>query len=303
MLGIEQKKGHSDILSGKLIAYARILPSTENDNAPAPFQNMVKNGLLVIEGDFRQNNTLRQFIQKEIGANFDENIAGLLERIQEEGGELPEGLDPEVIRERIEELSNMEVIPIPAKITHRETEEEILKDDGDIFYIGEFQGVGQAHFCLTSLPIYYQAKYKEQVKAIEQRYLEEILTQIDSQKTIDTGSLQENTELFPQGASLSSFIGNLQELFDTRVIPFMLLQKSESDFEEAVERFNQFMLPYSNKEDLQQVCSILRLLREDSSNTKERKRLELLCNKISAIYHENFRKVPEIVEELNALAE
>ena len=303
MLGIEQKKGQSDILSGKLIAYARILPSTENDNAPAPFQNMVKNGLLVIEGDFRQNNTLRQFIQKEIGANFDENIAGLLERIQEEGGELPEGLDPEVIRERIEELSNMEVIPIPAKITHRETEEEILKDDGDIFYIGEFQGVGQAHFCLTSLPIYYQAKYKEQVKAIEQRYLEEILTQIDSQKTIDTGALQENTELFPQGASLSSFIGNLQELFDTRVIPFMLLQKSESDFEEAVEQFNQFMLPYSNKEDLQQVCSILRLLREDSSNTKERKRLELLCNKISAIYHENFRKVPEIVKELNALAE
>ena len=117
MLGIEQKKGDANILSGKLIAYARILPSTDAEPAPAPFQSMVRNGLLVIEGDFRDTNTVRQLLQKELGNNFDEKIDNLIERIQEEGGDLPEGFDPEMIRERINELSNMEVIPIPAKIT------------------------------------------------------------------------------------------------------------------------------------------------------------------------------------------
>lgn len=303
MLGIEQKKGHSEILCGKLIAYARILPSTETDTAPEPFHNMAKNGLLVIEGDFRQNNTFRQFLQKEMGDNFDESIAGLLERIKEEGGELPEGLDADVIRERVNELSNMEVIPIPAKITHRETEEDILKEEGDIFYIGEFQGVGQAHFCLTSLPIYYQAKYKEQVKVSEQQYLEEILNQIDSQKAIDMDILTDNSDLFPKDASLNSFFGNLQELFDSRIIPFILSQTSESEYQKAIAQFNQFMQPYSGKEDLEQVCKTLESLRQDTANTKERKRLELLCNKICSLYHENFKKVPEIINDLNALAE
>lgn len=303
MLGIEQKKGDANILSGKLIAYARILPSTDAEPAPAPFQSMVRNGLLVIEGDFRDTNTVRQLLQKELGNNFDEKIDNLIERIQEEGGDLPEGFDPEMIRDRINELSNMEVIPIPAKITHKESEEEILKDDGDIFYIGEFQGVGQAHFCLTSLPIYYQAKYKEQVKVTEQRYLEELLSQIESQEILDTNSLKENSDLFPNDASLNSFIGNLQELFDTRIIPFILSQVTESDFQKAITQFNHFMQPYSGKDDLEQVCKTLELLRQNSANTTERKRLELLCNKISAIYHENFRKVPAIIEELNALAE
>lgn len=306
MLGIEQKKGVSDILCGKLVAYAKILPAIDQEGAPEPFQNMARNGLLVIEGDFRQNNTFKQFLQREMGENFDENIAGLLERIREEGGELPEGLDAETIRERVNELSNMEVIPIPAKIVHRTSEEEILKDDADIFYIGEFRGVGQAHFCLTSLPIYYQAKYKEQIKITEQLYLEELLSQIDFPKTLDTKELKDNAELFPANASLSSFIGNLQELFDSKIIPFLLLQKTDAEFENGIEQLNHFMAPYSHKEDLKQVYKTLKILRTDSANEIERKRLELLCNKISNVYHENFRKIPKIMDalkELNSQAE
>ncbi len=301
ILGIEQKKGNGNILSGRLIAYARILPTQETDNAPQPFLDMVKNGLLVIEGDFRASNTLKQFLRKEMGREFDENIAGMLERIKEEGGELPEGLDAETIRERVNELSNMEVIPIPAKITHKTNEEDILKEDADIYFIGDFQGVGQAHFCLTSLPIYYQAKYREQEKVNEQRYLNDILSQIETQKVIDVAEIKDASELFPEGASLNSFIGNLQELLDTRVIPFFMAQETDEDFEAAWNLFAGFMEPYPNKADLEALKNAVASLRADQANAIERRRLELYCNKISAVYHENFRKIPEIMQELAVL--
>lgn len=301
LLGIQQKKGDAQVLCGKLIAYARILPSTDNDGAPTPFQEMVRNGLLVVEGDFRANNTFKQFLRKELGRDFDQNIAGLIERIKDEGGEIPEGLDVDAIRERVNELSNMEVIPIPAKITHHESEEEILKAEGDIYYIGEFQGVGQAHFCLTSLPIYYQAKYREQEKINEQRYLGEILSQIETQKVIDTAEIKDASELFPEGATLNSFIGNLQEVLDTRVIPFFMAQESTDDFECAWSLFATFMQPYQHKADIENLKDAIVNLRANQADATARRRLELYCNKISAVYHENFRKIPEIMQELAIL--
>lgn len=301
VLGIEQKKGDGNVLSGKLIAYARILPTQDNEPAPQPFLDMVKNGLLVIEGDFRANNTFKQFLRKELGRDFDENIAGMIERIKEEGGDLPEGIDAEAIRERVNELSNMEVIPIPAKITNKSSEEDILKEDGDIYFIGEFQGVSQAHFCLTSLPIYYQAKYREQEKAYEQTLLNDILAQIETHKVIDVAEIKDAGELFPEGASLNSFIGNLQELLDSRVIPFFMAQKTAEDFEIAWSLFESFMEPYPNKGDLKALKNAVASLRADQANAIERRRLELYCNKISAVYHENFRKIPEIMQEIEML--
>ncbi len=301
LLGIEQKKGSASRLCGKLIAYARILPTAEEDTAPQPFQEMVRNGLLVIEGDFRHSESLKQMLRKELGNGLDENIAGLIEHIKEEGGDLPEGLDPEAIRERINELSNMEVIPIPAKIVYRETEEDILKSEGDIYYIGEFMGLSQAHFCLTSLPIFYQAKYREQEKLNEQIYLNEILSQIESQKVLDNTEIKNANGLFPDGANLNSFIGNLQELFDGRVIPFLLAQDSPTSFESGFQSFADFMLPYPFKPDIENLHHALLKLRENQADAKERRRLELLCNKISAVYHEDFKKIPPIETELQLL--
>ena len=301
LLGIEQKKGDSKLLCGKLVAYAKILPAQEAELAPTPFKEMSKTGFLVIEGDFRANSDFREFLKKEFGQNFDEKISGLIEHLQEEGQELPEDLNPDSIKERLNEISNMEIIPIPAKIVNKATEEDILKSDGDIYYIGEFQGVNQAHFCLTSLPIFYQAKYREQEKASEQIYLNDLLLQIENQKVLDNAEIKEETDLFPEGASLNSFIGNLQELFDTRIIPYFLSLESGNEFEKAFTSFENFMEPYPAKADLNLLKTTLLTLKQDQGNEKERKRLELLCHKISAAYHEDFRKIPEILAELKKL--
>lgn len=302
MLGIEQKKGDSDVLCGRLIAYAKILPSAEPEPEPKPFQDMARNGLLVIEGDFRDTGTtLKQYLQKELGKDVDKNIAGFLEKLREETGDLPEGLDPDSIRERMNELTNMEVIPIPARIIICETEEEILSFDGDIFYVGEFQGVGQAHFCLTSLPMFYQAKYREQEKMNEQRYLNELLSQINTQSAVDTAELDGSAELFPEGSSLNSFTGNLRDLLDGRVFPFFLALETEADFEQNWAAFETFMEPYPNKNDLKMLHETFLKLRSDQANLLERKCLELIGNKISATFHEDFRKIPGIVTELENL--
>lgn len=302
MLGIEQKKGDPEILCGRLIAYAKILPSAEPEPEPKPFQDMARNGLLVIEGDFRDTGTtFKQYLQKELGKDVDKNIAGFIEKLREETGDLPEGLDPDTIRERMNELSSMEVIPIPARIIICETEEEILSFDGDIFYVGEFQGVGQAHFCLTSLPMFYQAKYREQEKMNEQRYLNELLSQINTQKAVTTAEIDGTSELFPEGSSLNSFTGNLRELLDSHVFPFFLALETEADFEQNWATFESFMEPYPNKNDLRMLHETLVKLRGDQSNALERKCLELIGNKISATFHEDFRKIPGIVAELENL--
>lgn len=55
MLGIEQKKGNDENLCGRMIAYARILPNPDNETSGSPFDDMIKNGILTLEGDFRQS--------------------------------------------------------------------------------------------------------------------------------------------------------------------------------------------------------------------------------------------------------
>ena len=56
MIGIEQKKGDDEKLCGRMIAYAKILPTPDTDDDNSPFDDMIKNGLLVLEGDFRTFN-------------------------------------------------------------------------------------------------------------------------------------------------------------------------------------------------------------------------------------------------------
>jgi len=143
MLGIEQKKGNDEQLCGRMIAYARILPSPDAEPNETPFDDMIKNGLLTLEGDFRQfeHKPSRREVNRAVDAKFN----NFLKTMEENGVELPENLDVDAMRERLHELSNMEVIPIPARIGNFNNEEDILKEDADIYYIGEFIGANQAH--------------------------------------------------------------------------------------------------------------------------------------------------------------
>ena len=301
MLGIEQKKGNPERLCGRMVAYAKILRSAmKNDAMPGPFPSMIRNGILAVRGEFEKNSNIKSFMRHEMGTSVDKGINDLIEHIKETGGELPDGVDVESFRNRLEELSSMEIIPVPAKIMFYENEEDILRENADIYYIGEFSGMSQAHLCITSLPIFYQAKYREQQNAEEQSYISELLSQIESDGLIT--SKPENGEFLPGKGNLLTFVGDLQELLERQVVPYLLYQAGNGEeFKASLDRFKSFMAPYKEPGDVEGIGKAICKLRMNENDSRERFRLELLCRKVSAMYHEKFEQVPEIQQKLNAL--
>lgn len=300
MLGIQQKKGNDEKLCGRMIAYARILPTPDSKSSESPFDDLIKNGILALEGDFRQSQPTRSQ-RKALTDAMDEKFDHMLERMESEGINIPENVDVDKMRERLHELSNMEVIPIPARIGNFGTEEEILAEDADIYFIGEFIGAGQAHYCLTTLPIYYQAIYREQTKRLEMDFLNEALAQIEAGDFLDTDDLQQNPEeLFPEGITLNNFVGDLSKLLNVRVIPFLLATESDNDYDKQMSKFFEFMKVYPETADILRIDMALRELRHQDSNIA-RKLLELSCQKVCAIYDEDSRRATEIDKEIKDL--
>lgn len=303
MLGIEQKKGNDENLCGRMIAYARILPNPDNETSGSPFDDMIKNGILTLEGDFRQSLPTKSQ-RRALSDAMDEKFDNMLERMESEGIEIPENVDVDKMRERLHELSNMEVIPIPARIGNFTSESEILEEDADIYYIGEFMGVGQAHYCLTTLPIYYQAVYREQARRKEMDFLNEALAQIETGEFVDTDDLQKDTEeLFPRGVTLNTFVGDMGKLLNTRVIPFLLALESDEQYEVQIKQFYQFMKGYPVQADVKLIDLAIRDLRAKRDNAMVRKLLELGCKKIVAVYNEDPRLADEISEQIAKFAE
>lgn len=303
MLGIEQKKGNDGNLCGRMIAYARILPNPDNETSGSPFDDMIKNGILTLEGDFRQSLPTKSQ-RRALSDAMDEKFDNMLERMESEGIEIPENVDVDKMRERLHELSNMEVIPIPARIGNFTSESEILEEDADIYYIGEFMGVGQAHYCLTTLPIYYQAVYREQARRKEMDFLNEALAQIETGEFVDTDDLQKDTEeLFPRGVTLNTFVGDMGKLLNTRVIPFLLALESDEQYEVQIKQFYQFMKGYPVQADVKLIDLAIRDLRAKRDNAMVRKLLELGCKKIVAVYNEDPRLADEIGEQIAKFAD
>jgi len=302
MLGIEQKKGNSSKLLGKLIVYARISSNAEPEKGMMPLRDMVRNGLLVVSGEFKPHDSFKDFIRREVGSNSNsEGISELIEHLKEEGMELPENLDPDSFKDRIQEISNMEIIPVPAKVVFYESEEEILKEDADIYYIGEFSGISQAHLCITSLPIFYQAMYREQVNSWERQYINDLLGQIEYGDFKENNHSIQNVDVFSEHDTLDTFMGNLWELLSLRIIPFLLAQETDEDYEHNITKFYSFMKSYPEIEDVVQMDHSIRVLRANQGDSKARERLELLGQKISATYQEDFEKASKYKKRLEML--
>ena len=301
MLGIEQKKGNDDKLCGRMIAYAKILPTPDADESNTPFDDMIKNGLLTLEGDFRKFNPA-ETSRRQRNKAMDQRLNELFETMEENGVELPENLDVETMRDRLHELSNMEVIPIPARIGNFTREEDILQEDADIYYVGEFIGANQAHFCLTTLPIYYQARYREQTKKHEMALLNDMLSQFEQGEFLDNDDIMQDTvELFPEGATLNTFVGDLSNLLNVKVIPFLLACESEEEYDKQVALFYNFMKDYPEPLDVKRIDASLRILREQSDNKLGRKVLELSCKKINALYNEDAKTAEQIEAQITSL--
>lgn len=306
---IEQRKGDGERLKGKLIAYVRI------DSGPAageegsagyvtgemasgepasPLSAMVRNGILAVQANYVDQRNIRDFFRDEFGISLEKGIQEVIDQAKETGG-LEGALDPEAVKERLESMKNADFIPIPAKIAFYNTEEEMLANDVDVFYLGRFTVITHAHLCVNSFPIIYQAYFREQEhKAMEQE-IAALLGVIEDPKTGSSGAAKDEGD-----ETIQNFTGDLKAHLLKDLIPNMIYSLSDPpEYEKAKGQFRNFMGDFGYPEDLQEIVTLI----ESTPNhdSKVLKRLELLVAKVEALQKEDYEKLEDIRNQLSKL--
>ncbi len=286
LLHVRQMKGDPEALDGRLTVYSRVdIEPTEFAESKHPVTSMIHNGLLVAQGNFKEQYSLRDFLMSEMGLSFEEGLQELLSRLDG----IESALDPDKLREKLQEMEGMEeFIPTPAKIVPFHTEDEILAQEGDVFHTGRFRNAGNAVLSVNAFPILYQARYREQVMDSVRSEIDRLVGQIEQAQV-------------PQESYATPDVDVVQRLLRD-YIPSMLYSRKESGmFETAERQFRAFMRGYRFTDD---VDAIVRVIRDTPEMTSRHYRmLELYARKIAAVRNESFDDVERLRSEIRALEE
>lgn len=291
-IGIELKKGDPGRLLGRLIAFARVDtdPGSPEGN---PMAAMVLNGILAVQANYVTQRSIRDFFRHEFGISLERGIQDIIEQSRESGG-LESALDPDLVRDKLESMKNIEFIPIPAKIAHFASEQEILArpDAEDVYYLGHFTSLSHAQLCVNSFPILYQARFREQEQRQVSAEIEEML------KGLETGPTEGNSS-GASSAGIADFQGNLHEHLLRNLIPAMLhAAPDREEFAGAEREFRGFMKAFAYPADTEE---IIRLARSDLTGSGKLARLELMVEKIEALQQEDFERLERIKQKLQGM--
>jgi hypothetical protein len=276
LLSVEQKKGDPDHLDGRLTVYVMVdIDPAEIAVAKHPVASLVHNGLLVAQGNFRDQNSLRDFLKSEMGVSLEEGLDQLLDKMDGLEG----ALDPQKLKEKLENMDEIEdFIPTPAKIVPFHSENEILAQEGDVFFGGVYKKIGNAILCVNAFPILYQARFKEQLLLNIRNEIDQLISQVER-----------NDPQVKEPASDSDFLQKLEKEF----IPSLLYFRNEpKDFESVESSFRKFLIGYRFEQDINAIISIIKLPQE--LTRKHFKLLELYARKIAEVKKENFAEAEKI---------
>ena len=297
-LKVEVKKGDPNRLRGKLIAYVRITgheqtnsPMVENE-AQSSLEALVRNGILAVQANYVDQRNIRDFFKKEFGISLEKGIEEVIEQARETGG-LEGALDPEAVKERLESMKNADFIPIPAKVAFFSSEEEMLGEDADIYYLGAFTILSHAHLCVNAFPILYQAYYREQEHLEVEQEIALLLQTVETMpKKEESGA---GTESGPK-------VGWKEHLLKD-LIPRMIYTRGQADgqaeHEKAMGEFRTFMEEFGFPDDTESIVSLI----ENSPvfDSTALRKLELLVAKVEALQQEDYERIEAIKRELEAL--
>lgn len=285
------RKGNPERLSGKLLVYAKIHPDT--DLSRSHWGELVRGGIVSVTGNYRDQHNLLDFLKKELQDQLGEDYEEGLRQLKEKGGDQWDRLQ-ELMKDA-DKPGHMEIIPIPAKVVFFESEEDLLEVEADIFYLGEYKMVENAHLSVSAFPILYQAAYKEQ----EDVRLDEEINTLLLEVGMESSDLE---SCFPaiQSVNYSNYSGDLQDLLYRRLIPELIHRsQSEDEFTEGMKLFRDFLKGYPFAEDIE---SIAWHIHELAKGLQGHQRLvELLCRKIAALRAERFEELNAIKKEIQAL--
>jgi hypothetical protein len=306
---IQQRKGDGERLKGKLIAYVRIatdLPPVDDGSAgfdsgemssagPVnPLSSMVRNGILAVQANYVDQRNIRDFFRAEFGISLEKGIQEVIEQAKETGG-LEGALDPEAVRERLESMKNADFIPIPAKVAFFNSEEEMMANDVDVYYLGRFTVITHAHLCVNSFPIIYQAYFREQEHKAMESEIASLLGTIENPKTGGSSAKMEAGE-----PTIHNFTGDLKAFLLKDLIPKMIYNLSDlPEYTKAKKRFRDFMDDFGYPEDLQEIIILI-----ESTPTQDAvalRKLELLVAKVEALHNEDYEQLEDIRNQLAKL--
>ena len=278
MLHLEHKKGDPKRLDGRVTVYAVIdIDPSDLIAMKHPIASMIHNGLLVAQGNFKEQNSLKDFLKSEMGLSMDEELGeGLSELVDRMSG-IESALDPQKLKDRLDNLGDFEeFIPTPAKVVPFHSESEIIAQEGDVFYTGSFKNIGNAVLSVNAVPIVYQARYREQEMQHVRNEIESLITQIEQTDVIEPSSVVAGNES-----------GTIEERLLKEFIPNMLYcRKEKRQFETAQKQLRQFLSTYRFQSDVDAIITII--TENETLHDKEYKLLELFAKKIEAVKNEDF---------------
>jgi len=286
LLKIEQKKGYPDRLDGRLTVYAVLdIDPADLMSMKHPIASMVYNNFLVAQGNYKEQNNLRDFLKSEMNISFEEGLEDFLDKL----GGLESALDPQKLRDKIENFDELEeFIPTPAKIVPFHSESEILGQEGDVFFTGTFKNMGNAILSVNSFPILYQARFREQEIEKVRNEIDQLVSQIEKSGPPEVSFLTKGVNV--EDKIMKDFIPNM-----------LYCRKDPKVFSAAEKQFKIFMRGYKFTEDVDAVVSII--AHQSELTSKYFKLLELYAKKISEVYKENYTEVEKLrieIEHLNA---
>lgn len=290
ILNLEQKKGNPFHLDGKVTVYAQIdIDPSDLMSMKHPISSMVHNGLLVAQGNFKEQTNLRDFLKSEMGVSLDEGMEEGLSQLLEKMNGIESALDPQKLKERLENMGEFEeFIPTPAKIVPFHSEQEILDEEGDVFFTGIFKNIGNAVLSVNALPILYQARYREQEHQKVRNEIEHLIDQIEQSAVPSDSQTFQTPGVKTEEKLLKEFIPNM-----------LYWRKEPHTFSDAENQFRTFMKGYQFQEDVEAIIKIIANKNELGSN--DYKLLELYSKKISSIKEENFSAAEDYSREIQKL--
>jgi hypothetical protein len=277
------------VLDGRITVYAVIdADPGEMLSAKHAFASMVNNGFLVSQGNFKDQYNFKDFLKSELGISLEEGLEEGLTQLLDRMEGLESTLDPQKLKERLESMDDLnDFIPTPAKIVPFHSEQEIVSQEGDVFFAGAFKNIGNAVLAVQALPMLYQARFREQVAGRIKNEIETLIAQI------------ENTDVKHIPATPKPRQSTEDGLLK-KYIPTMLYYRKEShDFENKVSEFRSAMKQYRFPEDIEAIVSIIS--RKGELTDTDNRLIELYAKKISCVEKEDFKAVDTVTREIRQL--
>ncbi|MDR2579630.1 MAG: hypothetical protein LBC85_01380 [Fibromonadaceae bacterium] len=302
MFEVVQKKGNANRLCGRVIGYVKI-PKPEPGQNETPFDALVSaDGILAIQGDYSKTPDFDAF-RNNLQQSLPRGLQDILKQILGDD-EIREGLDLSKTKKISVSVfpkggSNFgDFFPVPAQLVPFQSEEMLLNENADIYFLGEFRSIGNAHLFLMGFPILYQARYREMAEREREDEVDALLAEIGEKEAL---MKIESLALSLEG-DLSSYKGNLLDLLAMQVLPKIMysIEREDSEyFNVNISMFSRFMRTYPHQQDIEKMISILQKIKEKKhAASDDTKNLSLLCKKMSALHHEEFESLPAIQKEL-----